>query len=244
VWAIRSKAALRPVLAHCDVLLVTTTQQKYRSARVAEELAAAAPGARLVFVQTHADCEDDIRADWHRLLADHHEVGHIFLIDSLAALDDAKQDLQPRGEFAQLVDLLRRQLAGAAATRIRRANFLDLLSETLNRCGRRLDESLPAVEQVQNAIADERGKLSSLLARQMNVELLASRRPWENRLLQQTTARWGLSPFSLVLRIYQGFGTLALGTLLFRARTPAQMALWGTLEGVRALQKHKKEDEK
>jgi len=43
------------------------------------------------------------------------------------------------------------------------------------------------------------------------------------------------------LRIYQGFGTLALGTLLFRARTPAQMALWGTLEGVRALQKHRKE---
>jgi hypothetical protein len=234
-------ARLRKILPHCDVLVVATTQQKYRSARVAEELAAAAAGARLVFVQTHADCEDDIRADWHRLLADHHEVGHIFLIDSLAALADAKQDLQPRGEFAGLVDLLRRQLAGAAATRIRRANFLDLLAETLERCRRRLDDSLPAVEEVQNAVADERGKLAAILARQMNAELLSSRRPWENRLLQQTTARWGLSPFSLFLRIYQGFGMLALGTLLFRARTPAQMALLGTLEGVRALQKHRKE---
>jgi hypothetical protein len=234
-------ARLRNILPHCDVLIVATTQQKYRSARVAEELASAAAGAKPVFVQTHADCEDDIRADWHRRLADRHEVGHIFFIDSLAALEDAKREMQPRGEFAGLVDLLRRQLAGAAATRIRRANFLDLLSETLARCGRRLDESLPAVEQAQNVIAEERGKLASQLARQMNAELLSSRRPWENRLLQQTTARWGLSPFSLVLRVYQGFGTLAVGALLFRARTPAQMALWGTLEGVRALQKYKQE---
>ncbi len=232
---------LRKILPHCDVLLVTTTQQKYRSARVAEELAAAAGGAKPVFVQTHADCEDDIRADWHRLLADRHEVGHIFFIDSPGALEDAKQDLQPRGELAELADLLRRQLAGAAAARIRRANFLNLLSETLARCRRRLDDGLPAVEHVLGAVADERGKLAALLARQMNAELLSSRRPWENRLLQQTAARWGLSPFSLVLRIYQGFGTLALGTLLFRARTPAQMALWGTLEGVRALKRHGQE---
>src|SRR5271155_1122808 len=46
----------------------TTTQQKYRSARVAEELAAAAPGARLVFVQTHADQDADIRNDWRQTL--------------------------------------------------------------------------------------------------------------------------------------------------------------------------------
>ena len=38
-------ARLRELLPHCDVLLVTTTQQKYRSARVADELATAAAGA-------------------------------------------------------------------------------------------------------------------------------------------------------------------------------------------------------
>ena len=48
-------ARLRKIVPHCDVLLVTATQQKYRSARVEEELSAAAAGARLVFVQTHAD---------------------------------------------------------------------------------------------------------------------------------------------------------------------------------------------
>ncbi len=37
-------ARLRTILPKCDVLLVTATQQKYRSARVADELAAAAHG--------------------------------------------------------------------------------------------------------------------------------------------------------------------------------------------------------
>ncbi len=72
-------ARLRKILPHCDVLLVTATQQKYRSARVAEELAAAAAGARLVFVQTHADVEDDIRDDWRAVLADQYAAGtHFF----------------------------------------------------------------------------------------------------------------------------------------------------------------------
>ena len=36
-------ARLRAILPKCDVLLITATQQKYRSARVADELAASAP---------------------------------------------------------------------------------------------------------------------------------------------------------------------------------------------------------
>src|SRR5262245_16201658 len=55
--AVSNLSRLRELLPHCDVLMVTTTQQKYRSSRVSEELAAAAPGARLVFVQTHADLD-------------------------------------------------------------------------------------------------------------------------------------------------------------------------------------------
>ncbi len=232
-------ARLRKILPHCDVLLVTATQQKYRSARVAEELAAAAAGARLVFVQTHADAEDDIRDDWRTVLADQYAAGHIFFIDSLSALADAQQNRQPRGEFAQLVDLLLHELAGAAGNRIRRANFLDLLADTLNGCRKRLDEATPPVEQAIYAIHQQRGVLASLLAKQMHDELLTSRRSWENRLLAETASRWGLSPFALVLRIYQGLGNWALGALLFRARTPAQIALWGTLGGVQAWRKRR-----
>jgi len=46
-----------------------------------------------------------------------------FRIDSLRALADAQANMQPRGEFADLLDLLTRQMAGAAGNRIRRANF-------------------------------------------------------------------------------------------------------------------------
>ncbi|MEZ6067680.1 MAG: GTPase domain-containing protein [Planctomycetaceae bacterium] len=67
-------ARLRMLLPHCDVLIYTSTQQKYRSARVVDELAEAANGVRLIFVQTHADRDVDIRNDWERVLREKYEV--------------------------------------------------------------------------------------------------------------------------------------------------------------------------
>jgi hypothetical protein len=247
-------ARLRRILPHCDVLIVVATQQKYRSARVADELASAAPGARLVFVQTHGDRDADIRNDWRRCLegtgskpegqargvAHQFNPGHIFFVDSLAALADAQQGRAPQGEFAGLVDLLTRQFAGTAAARIRRANFLDLAAEALESCRRRLDEALPAIQGAQAAIDQQRVALSSVMAKEVRRELLAARRPWENRLLGQVASRWGFSPFSLVLRLYQGLGAVAAGALLYRARTPAQLALWGAVEGARTWQRHRR----
>jgi hypothetical protein len=99
---------------------------------------------------------------------------------------------------------------------------------------------LPAIKEVEAAIDQQRGELSSALASDIRGELLAARRPWENRLLSQVASRWGFSPFSLVLRIYQGLGSLASGALLYRARTPAQLALWGAVEGARSWQRHRR----
>ena len=169
-----------------------------------------------------------------------YQAGHIFFVDSVAALADARQGRAPQGEFAALVDLLTRQFAGAAAARIRRANFLDLAAQALESCRRRLDEAMPAIDNLRAAIDQQRGELSAALAGQIRGELLSARRPWENRLLGQVTSRWGFSPFSLVLRLYQGIGGLASGALLYRARTPAQLALWGVVEGARTWQKHRR----
>lgn len=234
-------ARLRRLLPHCDVLLVTTTQQKYRSARVADELLVAAGGARLVFVQTHADVDEDVRDDWRESLDRRYAPGHVYLVDSPAALGAAQQAMQPSGEFAALLDLLTRQLAGSAAARIRRANFLDLLDQTLAHCRRRIDEAIPAVRKVTAAVEGQRTELAARLARQMRAELLASRRQWENRLLGRIAGRWGFSPFSLVLRISHGLGGLLTGSLLWRARTPAQMALFGALGGARIWRKRRRE---
>lgn len=234
-------ARLRQILPHCDVLLVATTQQKYRSARVAEELAGAAPGARLVFVQTHADEDQDIREDWRRILQEQYTVGHIFLVDSLAALNDAQAGVGPRGEFAKLVDLLTRQLAGTAPARIRRANFLDLVADTLAACKSRFDEGLPAVRQLETAVDEQRSSLAARLAEQTRSELLAGRRQWEGRLVNKVAAHWGFSPFALVLRAFGSVGGVVSGALLMRVRTPAQLALWGALEAGRTLHRKKSE---
>ncbi len=189
------------------MLLVTATQQKYRSARVTEELAAAAHGARVVFVETHADTDDDIREDWRAVLQEKGDDAHsceafsgpihIFRVDSLRALADAQGAIQPHGEFAELLDLLTRQMAGAAGNRIRRANFLELTTETLDACCARIDEALPRVEQLRTAIDEQRALLSQQIVGEMQAELLAHRRQWENRLLAQTASRWGFSPFAL-----------------------------------------------
>lgn len=233
-------ARLRTILPHCDVVLVTATQQKYRSARVAGELAEAARGARLVFVQTHADSDDDIRDDWRRVLEAEYAPGHLFRVDSLAALRDARQGLAPRGEFGRLVDLLARELSGVAGHRIRRANFLDLTDEALTACRQRLDAAMPAVAAVETALDEYRAKFNAGLATRTRNELLSGRRAWEQRLLGQVAGRWGLSPFSLTLRIYQGLGGLLSGAMLYRMRTPAQLALWGAVEGTRVWQRRRR----
>jgi 50S ribosome-binding GTPase len=226
-------ARLHGLLPHCDVLLVTSTQQKYRSACVADELARAAPGARLVFVQTHADVDDDIRGDWQRLLSGEYATGEMFFVDSLAALRDAEAGLQPRGEFGRLVELLTRELAGATRGRIRRANFLDLVEQTLAACRQHIDAALPAIGQLERAIGEQRAELAARTARQMREELTGSRGAWENRLLGEVASRWGFSPFACVLRVYHGLGSLLAGATFLRVRTPAQLALWGLVEGGR-----------
>jgi hypothetical protein len=228
-------ARLRQLLPHCDVLLVTATQQKYRSAVVLEELLAAAPGARPVYVQTHADIDQDIRADWREHLPPELAGAPMFFVDSLSALADAKADLAPRGEFGRLVDYLERELSSAAACRIRRSNFLNLAQQTLAACLAKIEVELPKIDALDAAISEHRSRLSSRLADQMGRELLANRRHWENRLLGEAAARWGFSPFSLVLRAFHGLGGLLTSAALLRVRSPGQLAIWGTLAGGRWL---------
>ena len=116
---------LRRVLPHCDVLLYASTQQKYRSARVLDELNVAAAGCRLIFVQTHADSDEDIRDDWRRLLGKQYEVPDVFFVDSVQALSEQQSGRRPGGDFAKLQDLLTTRLAAVQRVQIRRADLLD-----------------------------------------------------------------------------------------------------------------------
>jgi GTPase SAR1 family protein len=227
-------ARLRAVLPLCDVLLVTATQQKYRSRRVLDELASAAPGARLVFVQTHADRDSDIRDDWTELLKKDYETGRIFFVDSVAALKSQQNNQVPAKEFADLQRLLTVELNEEAAIRIRQSNFFGLAEETVEECRREIGKQWDVVSKLRDRISEERRRFGERLAEKMRNELIRDRRRWESRLVERVASQWGYSPFSIVLRIYQGCGAILSGALLTRVRSVPQLALWGTFEGIRS----------
>ncbi|GAB4150278.1 MAG: hypothetical protein Tsb009_25010 [Planctomycetaceae bacterium] len=234
-------ARLHRLLPLCDVLIYTSTQQKYRSARVTEELAQAATGCRLLFVQTHADIDSDIRDDWKKQLAEHYAVPEMFFVDSLKALQEQRDGLRPTGDFGMLQTLLTTRMAASQRIGVRRANLIDLIVAALESCRRQLDSQWPAIQELEAALEEQQRKLTEKMSSQLRTELLASRNLWERRLLGAVTEKWGFSPFSAVLRLYHGLGGLIASTTLFRARTSAQMALIGAVQGTRWLRSKRKE---
>jgi energy-coupling factor transporter ATP-binding protein EcfA2 len=236
-------ARLRSILPHCDVLLYVSTQQKYRSARIAEELADAASGCRLVFVQTHAEQDSDIREDWRQSLSPSFQVPDMFFVDSRRAFTEQSQGHRPSGDFGRLQELLTNQLGTSRRVAIRRANLIDLLEEALTVCRRDYDQELPHVRKLQEVLEQQRTKLRDTLTNQLRDELLVNRNLWERRLLSAVTNIWGFSPFSAVLRLYNGLGAFIASFSFFRARSSAQMALIGAVQGARWLKSRAEEQE-
>lgn len=226
-------AILRSIVPHCDVLLYASTQQKYKNARVIDELTDVASGCRLVFVQTHADLDSDIRDDWKNFLSPSYEVPEMFFVDSLKALQEQQADQQPSGDFGKLLELLSSELGEARRVEIRRANLIDLLQEALTVCHGDYNRELPHVEALITTLDQQRSQIKDTLTKQLCDELLVNRSLWERRLLSSVTDKWGFSPFSAVLKLYNGLGGLIASFTFFRARTSAQMALVGAMQGAR-----------
>lgn len=236
-------ALLRSIVPHCDVLLYTSTQQKYRSARVVDELSDVAAGCRLVFVQTHADLDTDIREDWRRCLSGVWQIPDMFFVDSQLAFREQQAGQRPGGDFGRLLDLLTTQLGTSRRIAVRRANLADLLEEALTVCQQDYAAALPAVRALQTALGQQRQQLHGTLTAQLRDELLLNRSLWERRLLDAVTDIWGFSPFSAVLRLYNGLGGFVASFSFFRARTSAQMALIGAVQGARWLKSRADEQE-
>ena len=222
---------LRRALPFCDLILVTATQQKYRSRRVLDELAAAAPGARLVFVQTHADKDIDIREDWRETLQHDYDTGQMFFVNSMKPEED--------GALQELRQLLTCDLNEEAAIRIRQANYFGLAEEAVTDCQRMVERDWQPISKLRERISEERQRFGERMANKIRSELIRDRRTWESKLLGRVSAQWGYSPFSLLLRMYQGLGTVVSGAFLTRVRSPIQLALWGSFETMRQLRKRK-----
>lgn len=232
---------LHQLLPHCDVLIYTSTQQKYRSGRVTDELGTAATGCRLLFVQTHADLDADIRDDWRRHLAAHYEVPEVFFIDSMRGLKEQLANGRPEGDLARLQEVLTTQLSAAQRMRVRRANLVDLLHAALVHCRAHLGQHDAELEQLEAALQEQHDKLVLSMADHLDRELRHSSSLWERRLLGAVTQNWGFSPFSSLLRFYNALGGLIASITLFRARSPAQIALVGTVQGFRRLRSKQEE---
>ena len=224
---------LHRLLPYCDVLIYTSTQQKYRSARVTDELRQAATGCRLLFVQTHADLDSDIRDDWKQQLADGYDVPEMFFVDSREALAAQQEGRTPGGDFGRLLELLTTQLGAGQRVQIRRANLVDLMHAVLGRCRTQLAADWSSIEQLEAALEDQRQSLKQTMTTRLRDELLVSRNLWERRLLSAVTGLWGFSPFSSMLRLYSGLGSLLASMTVFRARSTAQVAIVGVMQGAR-----------
>ncbi|MDA0284101.1 MAG: GTPase domain-containing protein, partial [Planctomycetota bacterium] len=226
---------LRRVLPHCDVLLYVSTQQKYRSARILDELDVAATGCRLIFVQTHAETDEDIRSDWRKSLDERYEVPDVFFVDSVQALSEQQSGRRPGGDFAKLQDLLTTRLAAVQRLQIRRANLLDLTSATLAKCRQQLGQFDPALAALEETLTTHRQKLTREMSRELKSQLSACSHLWEQRIMIDQAKLWGASPFSALLRVHSGLGSLLASASLYRARSGAQLALIGAMQGSRWL---------
>lgn len=232
---------LHALLPYCDVLLYVSTQQKYRSARVSDELTLAAPGCRIVFVQTHADLDEDVREDWRRTLGGEYEVPDLYFVDSVRAMQEQRAGQKMSGDMGRLIDLLTTQLGASERVRIRRANVVDLLQGALARCREILHAERSKVAALTDTLAEQRQRMSERMVTQLRSELLASRNLWERRLVAAVTDTWGLSPFSSMLRLHHGLGSLIASMTLFRARSSAQLAILGAVQGYRWLEEKRQE---
>lgn len=226
---------LKQILPFCDVLIYVSTQQKYRSAKVQDELREAAQGCRLVFVQSHADQDVDIREDWKTQLSSQYDVPELFFVDSLKALQEQKEGKLATEDFGRLQQFLLDQLSQSSRVSVRRANVLDLLGATLSRVDQQVTPSLSECQQLTQQIEEKEAVLRQKIATRFEQELLSCKGLWEQRLVSAVCEHWGTSPFALALRTYHGLGTLISSFTLMRARSSLQMLVIGTLQGARWL---------
>ena len=231
--------ALRKILPFCDIILNVSTQQKYKNYRVMGELVDNSVGASLIWIQTHADQDVDIRDDWRRILSkDFNNVNRIFFVDSRRALACRQKGIEPDEEFVQLENLLANQLiSGDGVNDIRRYQFLDIVDEELTRISQSLESKKEPLDELQAKINRVRESYIEDITQKRKEDLADNRLRWEQMIRDEIVCRWGASPFSFALQVYNRLDKIILGSLAFRARSFTQLAVVGVSEGARQLYK-------
>jgi energy-coupling factor transporter ATP-binding protein EcfA2 len=205
---------LEAVLPACDVLLLVATAQKYRSWIVAREVAAFAPGRPLLFVQTHASRDPDIRADWRQELERQgFDVPRIFRVDGVEAAARTAAGLAPDEGFRELLGAIDAELVGRAARRVRRTGAVDLAAWFARQSRTQLAGHRDAVAAVGAGVDRERARLEAILARAVGGSLRANTGAWQRLIADDVVGRWHGGPFAGFLHVIS-----ALASFWNRAR--------------------------
>jgi energy-coupling factor transporter ATP-binding protein EcfA2 len=222
----RNRELLAAVLPSCDVLLLVATAQKYRSWVVTQEVRAFAPGRPLLFVQTHAGRDPDIRDDWRRELESQgFDVPRIFRLDGLEAARRAAAGLAPEAGFQELLAAIDEELVGRAARRVRRTGALDLAAWFIGRALGELEPLREPVQRLADGVQRERQRLEAMLAASIGDSLRTSRGAWQRLLTDELVDRWHGGPFAMFLHT-----AAAIGSFWTRLR-PGSGLIGGLLSG-------------
>jgi energy-coupling factor transporter ATP-binding protein EcfA2 len=204
----RNRDLLEAVLPACDVLLLVSTAQKYRSWIVAREVAAFAPGRPLLFVQSHAGRDPDIRGDWRRELeAQGFDVPRIFRVDGVEAAARGAAGLEPDAGFRELLTALDGELVGRAARRVRRTGAVDLAAWFTRQVRGELATFREPVAALAAGVTAERRRLEAILAREVGGTLRSSRGAWQRLIGDDVVARWHGGPFASFLHAMAALGS-------------------------------------
>ena len=200
---------LERILPACDVLLLVATAQKYRSWSVASEVAAFAPGRPLLFVQTHASRDADIRDDWRQELERQGiEAPAIHRVDGLEAARRAAAGLEQEPGFAGLVKAIDEELVGRAARRVRRTGALDLAGWFLHQALGQLSPLRHPVADLSAGATAQAQRLEGLMEKAVAGKLRVSRPAWQRVMEEELVERWHGGPFAMFLHALAGLGRL------------------------------------
>lgn len=204
----RNRDMLAAVLPACDVLLLVATAQKYRSWIVARELQAFAPGRPLLFVQTHASRDPDIREDWRRELESQgFVVPRIFRLDALEAAQRVAVGLAPEPGFQELLTAIDEELVGRVARRVRRTGALDLAGWFVGQSEAQLSPLREPVAGLATGVDTQRKRLEGILATSIEGTLQTNRTAWQRLLTDEVIDRWHGGPFAMFLHIVSAIGS-------------------------------------
>lgn len=193
---------LEQILPQCDVLLVISTAQKYRSFSVARELAAFAPGRPLLFVQTHASRDPDIRDDWKRdLETQGFVVPAIYRVDGLEAFRRSSRGEPADPGFASLQAAIAGELASREAGRIRRNGGLELAGWFLQRGGEQLQSVQGAVQDLREGLNRETARLEALLSEGIALQVRQARVGWRHLVARELEQQWQAGAFGWFLQV-------------------------------------------